>query len=169
MPRRPPSLGRTPAADQRSGEGSVAQPIARHGVVPARRQNLSGAVRPVEAYLRRVRRSNANPNTMKSSRWVVCTFSAPSATKPAASTTSSWSRRPPGRSRLIAIFSLSRRRPHAHLRRRAHQGADVSPRHDRRRAHRIENDFAAASKRRSNRSKRRTSTPANTCSNTTTS
>ena len=38
---------------------------------------------------------------------------------------------------------------HAHLRRRAHQGSDVSPRHDRRRAYRIENDFAAVSKRRS--------------------
>ncbi len=53
----------------------------------------------------------------------------------------------PGRSRLLAIFSFARRRFDAHFRRRTRESADVPPGHDRRRPHRIANDFQPHRKR----------------------
>ena len=47
-------------------------------------------------------------------------------------------RRPAGRSRVIALLSLARRRPDAHLRLRSHLRADAAPRHGRRRADRAQ-------------------------------
>ncbi len=48
---------------------------------------------------------------------------------------------------IIAFFPLAGRRFDAHFRRRARQGVDVPPGHDRRRAHRVRPDLAAHRKR----------------------
>ncbi len=47
-------------------------------------------------------------------------------------------RRPPGRSRLVALLPLARRRPDAHLRHREHPRADGAPRHGGRRPDRAQ-------------------------------
>ena len=49
----------------------------------------------------------------------------------------------PGRSGLVALLPFARRRSDAHLRRRAHQGPDASPRDGRGRADRIKTGVAA--------------------------
>ena len=77
-------------------------------------------------------------------------------------------RRPPGRPRLVALLPLARRRPDAHLRRRAHRRPDAAARHGRRRADRAQDGDHAPSSARRSRSRRRTSTSASTCSSTTT-
>src|SRR6267378_105062 len=83
---------------------------------------------------------NANQNTTKSSRLADCTFLAQNATKRGASTTSCAAAQ--GARAIPALRDFfSRRRFDAHLRRRTHQGADVPPGHDRRRADRIEDDL----------------------------
>ena len=70
---------------------------------------------------------------------------------------------------LVALLSVARRRPDAHLRLGPHRRPDAAPRHGRRRADRARHGDARPSSARRSRSKRRTSPPANTCSSTTTS
>ena len=77
-------------------------------------------------------------------------------------------RRPPGRSGLVALLPVARRRPDAHLRLGSHLRPDAAPRHGRRRADRARHGRRAPSSARRSRSKRRTSPSASTCSNTTT-
>ena len=77
-------------------------------------------------------------------------------------------RRPPGRSGRLALLPLARGRPAAHLRRRAHPGADDAPRHGGGRADRAPLDHPRHRQRAGARSRRTTSTSASTCSSTTT-
>ena len=140
----------TPAqADANAAGGNGAAPPANTAMVLFQQEGKIFQVpaRSVEADLRPIRR--AVPRRARRSgrdgRFAHSRHRAPrgaphrqSASRP---------RRPPGRSRLVAIFPLARRRPAAHFRRRARQGLDVPPGHDRRRAHRIEADQQAHRKR----------------------
>ncbi len=78
-------------------------------------------------------------------------------------------RRPPGRPRVVALLSLARGRPHAHLRHREHPRADGAPRHGGRRPDRAQDGHQGHRRAPSVKSKRRTSRCASTCSSTTTS
>ena len=69
----------------------------------------------------------------------------------------------------LALLPVARRRPDAHLRRRAHHRPDGAPRHGRGRAHRARRGQRADRERAEARSRATTSTSARTCSSTTTS
>ena len=77
-------------------------------------------------------------------------------------------RRPPGRSRLVALLPVARRRPDADLRVGPHLRADAAARDGGRRPDRAQDGDQAPSSAPRSRSRRRTSPSASTCSSTTT-
>ena len=169
--RRVHDQGRVPEAEDRRAAARGAGAVRRRRallLLHAQRAVLPRAPRMWDEIFAELQGRRPTRSTTKWSGWAGCTSWAPSATNPAASTTSLRGRAgPPGRPRQLALLPLPAGRPAAHLRRRAHAEPDAAARHGRGRADRVQADHQAHRRRR-RPSKRRTSKPANTCSNTTT-